>query len=184
MNTSSETYAQGKHPHRLRCRSGGPVQDSGIVSGHLRKRGADSWQLIVCNGFDSNGRRQYGRKTFHGTKKQAERELAAFVSKRARARRTLSPRVGHSFRPRRVARAPVGPARTRNSRPVPRRDQTRASGAREHAGCALEDASHRGLLRPVAARGSFGRVDTQDPLGHAAVAGMGQAPRVRHAARD
>ena len=42
------------------------------MSGHMRKRGANSWQLIVFNGFDSRGRRQYSRKTVHGTRKEAE----------------------------------------------------------------------------------------------------------------
>ena len=49
------------------------------MSGHMRKRGANSWQLIVFNGFDSSGRRQYSRKTVRGTKKEAERALASFV---------------------------------------------------------------------------------------------------------
>lgn len=48
------------------------------MSGHLRKRGANTWQLIVFNGYDSSGRRQYSRKTFHGTKKEAEFKLAAY----------------------------------------------------------------------------------------------------------
>ena len=45
----------------------------------MRKRGANSWQLIVFNGFDSRGRRQYSRKTVHGTKKEAELLLAVYV---------------------------------------------------------------------------------------------------------
>ena len=49
------------------------------MSGHMRKRGANSWQLIVFNGFDSRGRRQYSRKTVHGTKKEAELLLAVYV---------------------------------------------------------------------------------------------------------
>ena len=49
------------------------------MGGLLRQRGTNSWQLIVFNGFDSQGRRQYSRKGIHGTKKQAETALAAYV---------------------------------------------------------------------------------------------------------
>ncbi len=49
------------------------------MSGHMRKRGANSWQLIVFNDFDSRGRRQYSRKTLHDTKKEAETLLAVYV---------------------------------------------------------------------------------------------------------
>lgn len=48
------------------------------MSGHLRQRGTNSWQLVVFNGFDSRGRRQYSRKTVHGTKKEAQSALAAY----------------------------------------------------------------------------------------------------------
>jgi integrase len=50
------------------------------VSGSLRQRGEQSWQLRVHAGRDSNtGRKLYVEKTFHGTKRQAERALAALV---------------------------------------------------------------------------------------------------------
>ncbi len=49
------------------------------MNGHLRKRGPDSWQLIVFNGYDSRGQKRYSRKTFRGTKKEAERKLAEYV---------------------------------------------------------------------------------------------------------
>lgn len=49
------------------------------MSGHLRKRGTNSWQLVVFNGYDSQGRKRYSRKTIRGTKKEAELQLASYV---------------------------------------------------------------------------------------------------------
>ena len=56
------------------------------MSGPLRQRGTNSWQLIVFNGFDSQGRRQYSRKGIHGTKKQGETAFAAYVIEVGRRR--------------------------------------------------------------------------------------------------
>lgn len=51
------------------------------MRGHIRKRAKDSWSLVVDIGRDpSSGKRRQTWKTFHGTKKQAEAELARLVS--------------------------------------------------------------------------------------------------------
>lgn len=45
-----------------------------------RKRGKNSYRLTVSEGFDLNGKPMIHRKTVHGTKKDAEVELAKFVT--------------------------------------------------------------------------------------------------------
>lgn len=50
------------------------------MPGTMRKRGSDSWYLEVTIGTDFKGKPVRYNKTFHGTKKQAERELAKFYS--------------------------------------------------------------------------------------------------------
>jgi integrase len=50
------------------------------MSGSIRQRGADSWQLRVHAGRDSiTGRKRYVERTFHGTKREASKALAALV---------------------------------------------------------------------------------------------------------
>ena len=46
----------------------------------IEKRGKSSYRLTVSEGFDLNGRPMIHRKTIHGTKKEAEVELAKFVT--------------------------------------------------------------------------------------------------------
>lgn len=48
--------------------------------GSLERRGENSWRLIVAAGRDASGRRRYVKKTFRGTKRDAQRALADFVS--------------------------------------------------------------------------------------------------------
>ena len=50
------------------------------MTGYMRKRGESSWQLIVHVGADAEGRKRYTSKTVHGTKRQAQRALAEFVT--------------------------------------------------------------------------------------------------------
>jgi integrase len=51
------------------------------VAGSLRQRGTDSWQLRVHAGRDpKTNRKRYVEQTVHGTKRQAERALAQFVT--------------------------------------------------------------------------------------------------------
>lgn len=51
------------------------------MRGHIRQRAKGSWSLVVDTGRDpSTGKRRQVWKTFHGTKKQAEAELARVVS--------------------------------------------------------------------------------------------------------
>src|SRR5262245_30905786 len=46
------------------------------MQGHLRKRGKDSWALVVDLGKDpETGKRRQQRQTVHGTKREAETEL-------------------------------------------------------------------------------------------------------------
>jgi len=56
------------------------------VAGHMQQRGKSTWRLHAFVGQDSNGRRRYASKTFHGSKKQASIALAAFVTETAKDR--------------------------------------------------------------------------------------------------
>lgn len=50
------------------------------MAGSIEKRGKNSYRLTVSEGFDLSGRPMIHRKTIHGTKKEAEVELAKFVT--------------------------------------------------------------------------------------------------------
>lgn len=50
------------------------------MAGSIEKRGKNSYRLTVAEGFDLNGKPMIHRKTVHGTKKNAEVELAKFVT--------------------------------------------------------------------------------------------------------
>lgn len=51
------------------------------MAGSIRQRGKTSWELVAYIGFDADaGKRRYARKTFHGTRREAEVELARFVA--------------------------------------------------------------------------------------------------------
>jgi integrase len=51
------------------------------VKGSMRQRGANSWHLRVYAGYDSaTGRRRYLERTLRGTKREAQRELAAMIT--------------------------------------------------------------------------------------------------------
>lgn len=50
------------------------------MAGSIEKRGKNSYRLTVAEGFDLNGKPMIHRKTVHGTKKDAEVELAKFVT--------------------------------------------------------------------------------------------------------
>ena len=60
------------------------------MPGHMQQRGPSSWRLHAFVGQDSNGRKRYTSKTFHGTKKEACIALAAFVTEVAKDRSTSS----------------------------------------------------------------------------------------------
>jgi integrase len=54
------------------------------MAGSLRRRGSDSWQLVVYRGYDTKAhKRRNATRTFRGTKREAERALAAFVTEAA-----------------------------------------------------------------------------------------------------
>lgn len=50
------------------------------MKGYLRKRGENAWQLAVYLGKDDQGKKQYLYETVHGTKRDAQRRLAALVA--------------------------------------------------------------------------------------------------------
>lgn len=50
------------------------------MAGSIEKRGKNSYRLTVSEGFELNGKPMIHRKTVHGTKKDAEVELAKFVT--------------------------------------------------------------------------------------------------------
>ena len=50
------------------------------MAGSIEKRGKNSYRLTVSEGFDLNGKPMIYRKTVHGNKKDAEVELAKFVT--------------------------------------------------------------------------------------------------------
>ena len=56
------------------------------MAGHVQRRGDDSWRLHAFIGLDSRGHKRYASKTVHGTKRQAEIALAAFVTETKRDR--------------------------------------------------------------------------------------------------
>ena len=60
------------------------------MPGHIQQRGPSSWRLHAFVGKDTNGRKRYASKTFHGTKKEAGIALAAFVTEVAKDRNASS----------------------------------------------------------------------------------------------
>ncbi len=50
------------------------------MAGSIEKRGKNSYRLIVCHGFNLDGKPIRHTKTVHGTKSQAKIELAKFVA--------------------------------------------------------------------------------------------------------
>jgi integrase len=60
------------------------------MPGHMQQRGPSTGRLHAFAGKDSNGRKQYTSKTFHGTEKEAGIALAAFVTYVAKERTASS----------------------------------------------------------------------------------------------
>jgi hypothetical protein len=56
----------------------------------MQQRGPSTWRLHAFAGKDSNGRKQYTSKTFHGTKREAGIALAAFVTEVAKENRIIA----------------------------------------------------------------------------------------------
>jgi integrase len=50
------------------------------MAGSIEKRGKGSWRLTVEAGYDANNKRIRRRKSFKGNKREAEKELARFVT--------------------------------------------------------------------------------------------------------
>ncbi len=50
------------------------------MKGSIQKRGEKSWRIAVYLGINSQGKKEYYRETFHGTKKEAERRAAELVN--------------------------------------------------------------------------------------------------------
>jgi hypothetical protein len=57
----------------------------------MQQRGPSTWRLHAFAGKDSNGRKRYTSKAFHGTKKEAGIAVAAFVTDVANERTASSP---------------------------------------------------------------------------------------------
>ncbi|WP_240610896.1 Arm DNA-binding domain-containing protein [Ammonifex thiophilus] len=51
------------------------------MRGHVRRRGKDSWQVIVYLGKDDTGKKVYRSQTVRGTRQDAERALAELLVK-------------------------------------------------------------------------------------------------------
>jgi integrase len=66
-------------------------QQGAAMPGHMQQRGPSTWRLHAFAGNDSNGRKRYTSKTFHGSKKEAGIALAAFVTEVAKERTESSP---------------------------------------------------------------------------------------------
>ena len=64
---------RGKDSYRLVC-------TNKVMAGSIEKRGKDSYRLVCTNGYDLNGKLIKHTKTIHGTKKNAQIELAKFVA--------------------------------------------------------------------------------------------------------
>ena len=61
------------------------------MAGSIRQRGEKSWELTVYIGYDSKARkRRYASKTIRGTKRDAERALAKFVTEVAEGGRVAT----------------------------------------------------------------------------------------------
>jgi integrase len=56
------------------------------MAGHKVQRGPNTWRLHAYVGVDSKGKRRYATKTVHGTKREADRALRAFVTETERDR--------------------------------------------------------------------------------------------------
>ncbi len=56
------------------------------MAGHIQQRGETTWRLHAFVGRDANGNRRYVSKTVHGTKREADRALSAFVTETNRDR--------------------------------------------------------------------------------------------------
>ena len=50
------------------------------MAGSIEKRGKNSYRLVCTGGYDLNGKLIKHTKTIHGTKKDAQVELAKFVA--------------------------------------------------------------------------------------------------------
>ncbi len=71
------------HPGAASCPSTYPSfsRQTDRMQGSLRQRGQRSWELRVHNGRDAlTGRTTYVQKTVRGSKREAEPELARFVT--------------------------------------------------------------------------------------------------------
>ena len=49
------------------------------MRGHLQQRSRDTWRLKVYVGRSADGRKRYVERTVHGTRREAERDLARLV---------------------------------------------------------------------------------------------------------
>ena len=63
------------------------------MAGSMEPRGPNTWRLIVSVGFNAKGKRVKVSRTFHGTKREAEKALAKLVTDVSEKRVTASSRM-------------------------------------------------------------------------------------------
>ena len=65
------------------------------MTGHVRQRGKNSWEVIVSLGKGQDGKYHQARRTVHGTKTDAEAALAELLVSLAPSRSPDGPTRGH-----------------------------------------------------------------------------------------
>ena len=130
------------------------------MPGHMQQRGPSTWRLHAFAGKDSNGRKRYTSRTFHGTKKEAGIALAAFVTEVAKDReRIVAGRVDHRVADaQQMAELKEGSAVPRHNRPISSRDQARRTGPWLDARLSTTATPHRRPLQRAVARDSRGHL--------------------------
>jgi hypothetical protein len=147
------------------------------MTGHMRKRGANSWQLIVHLGHDDRGRRRSASKTVRGTKREAELALAELVTEVAK--HALLPTASMPME--QIVRSSLeakAPQLSFDRGPLRGRDQAHRPGHRRHRSRAAPSPLRRGLLRPAPRARPLWIVHPQSALGHAHVPLVGEAARL------
>ncbi len=153
------------------------------MAGHVVKRGANSWRLHAFVGLDARGRRRGdATKTVHGTKREADRALAAFVNEVSRDRTATAAAEPVTVMEvlNELARRQGADARAGYGRPLQDRLQAHRAGNRVDEGRPAPACRRRGPLLVDAGQGPVRRFDPQGgPLGAPPVAGLGAPARLQ-----
>ena len=128
------------------------------MPGHMQQRGSSTWRLHAFAGKDSNGRKQYTSKTFHGSKKEAGIALAAFVTDVCQGEdRFIAGGGDHGLADaEQMAGLEEGSALPRHHRPISSGDQARRTCPWLNASLPTAAAPHRGPLQRARGRGQSG----------------------------